>query len=123
MTLEELLGLPQDGWLAISKMSDQELEIYLQDITKIEPSSLEELSSATPNIGAEDKAKLADKKMKAERKAELIRMSLQDNNDGFGDDNPIKTGLKKKKKGIFKTGRDSKKFKDGEMDDFMKNLL
>ena len=36
-TVEDLLGLPPEGWQAIAKMGDDELVIYLKDITELEP--------------------------------------------------------------------------------------
>lgn len=36
-TCEEILELPQEGWEAIGKMSDEQLAIYLKDVTILEP--------------------------------------------------------------------------------------
>lgn len=36
-TIEELLGLSKEGWKDIAEMSEDQLKVYLADITKLEP--------------------------------------------------------------------------------------
>ena len=80
-TIEELLGLSKEGWQQISQMNEDELQIYLKDITNLERTSRivnvskkeltdeELLSKVTSEIGEKEdnpftKAKKKNKKVK-----------------------------------------------------------
>jgi len=83
-TCEDLLGLGIEGWQEIAKMDDAQLEVYLKDVTVIEPKI--------------DPA--------AQLRGRIIKESKEENvnNDNTNavddsDDNPIKSRKKVKKSG------------------------
>lgn len=95
-TCEEILGLPPEGWKAIGEMDDNQLDIYLKDVTILEP--VIPLDTSEPNRVIKEKKNKED----------------SDNNTEV-DDNPFKAKVKKSK------GRP--KLTTEDMDAAMDNLL
>jgi hypothetical protein len=86
-TIEDLLGLSIEGWADIAKMNDEELKVYLKDITILEPKS--DISESQVRGAKITKSK-----------------ALQDIENDDDPDNPIKlnkTAKPKKKKLISET--------------------
>ena len=94
MTIDELLGLPPEAWEAISKMNDEELAVYLADITLTEPKVIP--AEATPCISAEE---------------DLMGET--------SDNNPIRMTKKRKDKELKKP---KEQFSKEEIDDILKGL-
>lgn len=88
-TIEDLLGLPPEGWEAIAKMTDEELAVYLKDITDLEPKIPEgaQLCGVKP-------PKI--KKEKKQKDFSLLDDDSVDSLEDDGDENPIKLNKTKK---------------------------
>jgi len=88
-TCEDLLGLGIEGWQEIAMMDDAQLEVYLKDITAIEP----KIDPAAQLRGRVIK-ELKEQQQNNEQAGD------DDNNNASidgGDDNPIKSKRKVKK--------------------------
>src|SRR5687767_2002326 len=88
-TIEDLLGLPKEGWEAIAKMDEEQLANYLGDITNLEP----KIPSDAQWRGVKEPKV---KKTKTDDSDEQNELELVDENPGS--DNPIKQNKPKKKK-------------------------
>jgi len=97
-TIEEILGLPPEGWKKIGDMTDEELSVYLKDITILEP---------TIPITAEPNKK---------------HVLLEENEDGEKNVNPFNK-TKKKKAINTNTNTKSSKLNKEEMDNLMEDLM
>lgn len=89
-TVEDLLGLSVKGWEDIAKMSDEELAIYLSDITVLEPKS--DVENAQLRGGKEVKV-LPKTKSKA----------LQELENDDDPENPIKLNKGPKRRNVKKS--------------------
>lgn len=87
-TVEDLLGLSVKGWEDIAKMTDDELAIYLSDITILEPKS--DVENAQLRGGKE--VKVSASKSKA----------LQELENDDDPDNPIKLNKGPKRRAVKK---------------------
>ena len=83
-TVEDLLGLSVEGWEEIGKMSEEQLAIYLADITILEPKA--DIDKSMPR----GKVEKVEKSTSISTKSKLLQ-ELEDNQDP---DNPIKLSKK-----------------------------
>lgn len=111
-TIEEIQNLPKEGWEKIGAMNDEELAVYLKDITILEPTIPEE---ATPNVSFEDK----EKKSKAKSAITELEEEMAEENDS----NPSNPFKRKEKKQVKFSGKGKTKLTPEEQDALMRNLL
>ena len=81
-TVEDLLGLSVEGWEEVGRMSEEQLAVYLADITNLEPKA--DIDKSMPRGKVEKVEKTNSNSISTKSK---LLQELEDNQDP---DNPIK---------------------------------
>jgi hypothetical protein len=79
-TVEDLLGLGSEGWMEIAKMNTEELNIYLKDVTELEP-KFDPTSRPVVVTTEEEPEESDDNPIKATKKKKPKEPAIKSNKD------------------------------------------